>query len=122
MAISWTITVLVPQLEAIQQSLDALGVIMADGMQEVRDALIGLNDNLSAGNQALQSQLAAIAVEIEQVAAAIAGGGAATEDDLLTIAQHIRDASDIAAQQASLIQANTAKIEGIVEPSGTPPA
>ena len=101
MDIQWTIIVQVPQLDALIQTLETLGVAMADALSRIKDALIDLNNQQAASSQALADQLTAIAVEIDQVAAAIAAGGPVSQEQLDAIAQHIRDAADIAANQAT---------------------
>ena len=120
MDIQWTIIVQVPQLDALIQTLETLGVAMADALSGIKDALIDLNNQQAASSQALADQLTAIAVEIDQVAAAIAAGGPVSQEQLDAIAQHIRDAADIAANQATQIAANTASIEGMVTPAPPP--
>ena len=120
MDIQWTIIVQVPQLDALIQTLETIGVAMADALSGIKDALIDLNNQQAASSQALADQLTAIAVEIDQVAAAIAAGGPVSQEQLDAIAQHIRDAAKIASDQAAQIAANTASIEGMVTPAPPP--
>src|SRR5262245_8605702 len=65
LGISWSITVSVPQLEA----LIALGEILVDSVQAIKDEMARLADGQADQTEALATQLEAIVTEMQQFTA-----------------------------------------------------
>jgi hypothetical protein len=113
--ISWTLTVHIPQLDLIQQTLMDLGAQLMAELTGIEDAIVTLGTQQAAGSDAIAAQLTAIADEISQINAETIA-----QADLDALAQQIRDAAAVAEKQAADIRTNTASIAGIVP--DTPPA
>jgi hypothetical protein len=115
MDIHWTLTVQVPQLDALQQTLLDIGAQLMAELTGIQDAIVTLGTQQAAGSDAIAAQLTAIADEISQITAETIA-----QADLDALAQQIRDAATVAEDQAAAIRTNTASIAGIVPDA--PPA
>jgi hypothetical protein len=113
--INWTLTVHIPQLDALQQTLLDIGAQIMAELTGIQDAIVTLGTQQAAGSDAIAAQLTAIADEISQITAETI-----QQADLDALAQQIRDAAAVAEKQAADIRANTAQVAGIVP--DTPPA
>jgi septation ring formation regulator EzrA len=117
-AIHWTITVQVPQLDALQEDLRTVGAQIVDALQGIRDEIAHLGTQQASGSDAIATQLTAIADEISQFNAE-----SIQQEDLDALAAQIREAATVAENQAATLRANTAQIAGIVpDASEGPPA
>lgn len=117
MDIHWTLTVLVPQLDTINQTLLTLGDTLVETIDSIKQELIRLNENQAQGAAAIAAQIERIADEAEQYGAQ---GTPVTPEQMNNLGAAIRQAADAAAKQAADVAANTQAIGGIVPE--TPPA
>jgi methyl-accepting chemotaxis protein len=117
--IHWTLTVNVPQLDTLVETLVIIGdKVMAD-LQGIKDAIVELTTQQADGSQALADQLTVIADEISQLNAE-----SLDQAELDALAQQIRDAAATAQAGADQVRANSAQIAGMVpdEPPAPPSA
>jgi hypothetical protein len=114
MDISINLTVSVPQLEALEQTLLTIGETIVAELTSITDALAVLTTNQAAGQDALSAHLAAIEEEIRQL------GDAPTQAQLDGIADQIHQAAAVSAQGATDLRAMTEQVKGMVP--DTPPA
>jgi hypothetical protein len=103
--IHWTLTVQVPQLDA----LIALGERLMETVQGGVTELQRLNANQAAGWAAINEQLVIIANEVAQFTP-----GLVTQAQLDTLVTNLRSAADIAGEQEAAVRAASAQIAGIV--------
>lgn len=121
--IHWTITVQVPQLDAIHETLVTLGQqfltlgeqLVAD-TQGILDQMARLNEAQAQGFEAIAAQLNAILAEMQQFSA-----GDITQEQLDNLEAALKTSADNAEKQAADIRANTQQIMQIV-PDEPPPA
>lgn len=113
--VHWTLTVNVPQLDALQQTILMLGAQIVADLAGIHDAIVALGTQQAASSEAIADQLTAIADEVSQLNAA-----QIDQADLDTIATQIREAAKVAEDQAAAIRSNTASIAAIVPDA--PPA
>lgn len=107
--IHWTLTVSVPQLDTLHQTLVELGAqFMADfaGMRTELTTLVAQQARIS---DELAAQLTIIAQEIQQRNADVT-----SQADLDALAGQIREAAQQASAQADQIRAASEQIAGIV--------
>jgi uncharacterized phage infection (PIP) family protein YhgE len=114
MDIKWTLTVQVPQLDALQQTLRELGRQLMAELTGIQNAITALTTNQAAGQEALSAHLTAIEDEIRQL------GTSPTQADLDALADQINAAAATAAQGAVDLRAMTETVKGMVP--DTPPA
>lgn len=115
--ISLTITVQVPQLDTLGQTLLTIGERIVETIESIIAEMQRLNSNQADAAAALTAQVTRIADEAEEYATQ---GTVVTPEQMTNLAAAIRSAADNAAQQAADIRANTEAIGGIVP--DTPPA
>jgi ribosome-associated translation inhibitor RaiA len=116
MDIAWTITVLVPQLDTLQQTLVEIGAKLVETIESIIAEMQRLNTNQADAAAALTAQVTRIADEAEEYATQ---GTVVTPEQMTNLAAAIRLAADNAAKQAADIRANTDAIAAIVPE--TPP-
>lgn len=109
MEITWNITVSVPEIAI-------WGEKIVERLQGIQDQLVALTTAQADGSDAIAAQLTVIADEIGQLNA-----GAITDEQLTQIEAQIRQAADLATQQAADIRSNSQQISTIV-PDAPPPA
>jgi hypothetical protein len=103
--IHWTLTVQVPQLDA----LIALGERLVETVQGGVIELQRLNANQAAGWAAMNEQLTIIANEAAEYTPELV-----TQEQLNTFVTNVRKAADVAAEQEAAVRAASAQIAGIV--------
>lgn len=110
--INWTLTVIIPQL-------DVWGEKIVAELQGIKDAIAQLSEQQAAGSDAIAAQLTVIADEIAQLNSA-----SISQDELDALEKQIRDAAQVASDQAAQIRANSQQISGMVPdaPPVAPPA
>lgn len=107
--VHWTITVHVPQLDTLQQTIMTIGERVVASVDSIKQELTRLTEAQAAGSQAIADQITVIADEIAQFSA-----GAITQEQLERLEAELRTAADTATQQATATRANTQAIAGIV--------
>ncbi len=112
--IHWTLTVSVPQLDALQQTLLELGVNIVAEIAGIQNAINSLVTNQAAGQDALSAHLTAIETEIRQL------GDNPTQAQLDHLADQV-NAAATAAKGAEDLRAMTEQVAGMV-PDAPPPA
>jgi ribosome-associated translation inhibitor RaiA len=115
--ISLNITVQVPQLDALGQTLLTIGEKIVETIESIIAEMQRLNTNQADAAAALTAQVTRIADEAEEYATQ---GTVVTPEQMTNLAAAIRSAADNAAKQAADIRANTESIGAIVP--DTPPA
>jgi hypothetical protein len=115
MHITWDITVNVPQLDTINQTLLTLGAQAMADLQSIQAAIVELTTQQAAGQQALTDQLTVIANEIDQLDAE-----SIDQAEIDALAQQIRDAAAASQAATDQVRANSAQIAGMV-PDQPPP-
>lgn len=113
--VHWTITVEVPQLETINQTLREIGAKLVETVQSIIAHVERLNEQQAASAQALTEQVTIIANEVAQWEA-----DAITQQQIDNLGAALKTAADTAEQQVANIRANTDAIKGIVPDA--PPA
>jgi cell division protein FtsB len=113
--IHWTLTVSVPQLDALQQTLLELGVNIVAEIAGIQNAINSLVTNQAAGQDALSAHLTAIETEIRQL------GDNPTQAQLDHLADQVNAAAATAAKGAEDLRAMTEQVAGMV-PDAPPPA
>lgn len=113
--VHWTLTVHVPELASLEQTLLTLGAQLMEQFQEIKDTLIRMQEGQAATSEAIAQQVTIIANEVSQWNAE-----AVTPEQLATLQTNLRQAADTAEAQAAQIRDNTAHITGIV-PDQPPP-
>jgi hypothetical protein len=113
--IHWTLTVSVPQLDTLAQTLAQLGAQLMADLQGIQAEIANLSEQQAAGSDAIAAQLTVIADEISQINAETI-----KQEDLDALAAQVRQAAQVATDQATQIRANSAQIAGIVPDA--PPA
>jgi hypothetical protein len=116
--IHWTITVQVPQLDTLQQTLLDVGAQLVETVQSIIAEVQRINTNQVASAEAIAVQITRIADEVEQYATQ---GTVVTPEQMTNLGAALRSIADTAEQQAADIRANTDAIAGIV-PDAPPPA
>lgn len=114
--IHWTLTVNVPQLTTLEETLRLIGEQLVDAIQAIKDEVARLSAAQAQGSQAIADQLTAILAEMQQYSA-----GEITDDQYNNLLAALKTAADQAEQQAADIKANTAQLTQIV-PDEPPPA
>jgi NAD-dependent DNA ligase len=109
MDIKWTITVHVPQLDTINQTLRDIGEKLVETVASIITTIERLNTNQTAEAQALNAQVTRIADEVAQWNAE-----SITQQQIDNLGAALKTAADNAAKHAADIQANTEAIRGIV--------
>lgn len=109
--IQWNITVSVPQVDGLSETLILLGEQLVASVDSIRQEVIRLNENQAAAAAALNEQVTKIADEVAQWNAS---GTPVTDEQMTNLETSLRAAADSAAQQAANIQANTQAIQGII--------
>ena len=117
MDISITLTVSVPQLDAVTAAMMTLGEKLVETIESIIAEVQRLNANQAESSAALTAQVTRIADEAEEYATQ---GTVVTPQQMTNLAAALRSAADNAAKQTADIQANTAAIGEIVP--GSPPA
>ena len=117
--IHWTLTVSVPQLDTLTDTLRSIGAQLMADLSGIHDALVQLTEQQAQGSEAIAEQLSVIASEIEQLNA-----GSIDQADLDELAAQVRAAAQTATDQAAQIRANSQQISGMVpdEPPAEPSA
>jgi uncharacterized coiled-coil protein SlyX len=113
--IHWTLTVSVPQLDAIQQTLLELGVNIVAEIAGIQNAINSLVANQATGQDALSAHLTAIENEIRQL------GDNPTQAQLDHLADQVAAAAATSAKGAADLRAMTEQVSGMV-PDAPPPA
>jgi septal ring factor EnvC (AmiA/AmiB activator) len=109
--IHWTLTVNVPQLDALVE----LGGTLVDTVQAIKDEMARLAEGQAQQTEVLATQLEAIKDEIAQFSAQDI-----TQAQLDNLLSAVSTAADTAHKQAADIRANTEQIRGIVPDDATP--
>lgn len=109
MDIHWTITVNVPQLEALQHTILELGEKLVETVESIVAALDRVVAAQVAGSNAIAEQITAIAEEIAQWEP-----GLVTQEQLDQLGVRLSGIAESAEQQAAAIEQNTASIRTIV--------
>lgn len=112
--VHWTLTVHVPQLDQIQQTLLEIGAQLVAEITGIQNAITSLVTNQAAGQEALSAHLTAIEEEIRQL------GDSPTQADLDALANQVRAAAATAAKGAEDLRAMTEQVAGMVP--DTPPS
>jgi ElaB/YqjD/DUF883 family membrane-anchored ribosome-binding protein len=115
--IQWTLTVHVPQLDTLEETLRTLGEAAVAEVQGIKDQLARLNEGQAQGFEAIAAQLNAILAEMQQYSA-----GEITQDQLEKLEAALKTSADNAEKQAADIRANTEQLMQIVPDAPTPPA
>jgi hypothetical protein len=113
--IHWTLTVEVPQLASLEAAVRQLGVQLMADLQGIQAEIAHLSEQQAAGSDAIAAQLTVIADEVSQINAETI-----KQEDLDALAAQIRQAAQVATDQAAQIRANSEQIAGIVPDA--PPA
>jgi ABC-type transporter Mla subunit MlaD len=113
--VHWTLTVSVPQLDALQQTMLELGAQIVAELTGIQDAINSLVSNQAAGQDALAAHLTAIETEIRQL------GESPTQAELDHLADQVNAAAATAAHGAEELRAMTEQVAGMV-PDAPPPA
>jgi hypothetical protein len=113
--VHWTLTVSVPQLDAIQQTLLELGVNIVAEIAGIQQAINSLVTNQADGQEALSAHLTAIENEIRQL------GANPTQAELDHLADQVNAAAATTTKAAADLRAMTTQVEGMV-PDTPPPA
>ena len=115
--IHWKITVEVPQLESLEQTIALLGEQLVDQIQGIKDTLIRIEEQQASAAEALAEQVTIIATEVSQWNA-----GAITSEQLTNLQTKLSQIATTAEQQAAQVRANSEQIAGIVPdaPAATP--
>lgn len=114
MDITWDITVSVPQLDTLHQTLRDIGDRLVGEISGIQDAINLLVTNQANGQQALSDHLSAIEEEIRQL------GDTPTQAELDHLADQVHTAATKSAQAATDLRAMTEQVKGMVP--DTPPA
>ena len=115
--VHWKLTVEVPQLTELQQTLLAIGATLVETVASIIATIEQLNANQATAAQALNEQVTRIADEVAQWEAS-----SITQQQIDNLGAALKTAADTAGKQAADIQANTEAIRGIVPDAATPPA
>jgi hypothetical protein len=114
MNIQWDITVSVPQLDALTETLLTIGETIVAELTSITEALTVLATNQAQGQTALSEHLTAIEEEIRQL------GDAPTQAELDAIADQIHQAAAVSAQGAADLRAMTEQVKGMVPDTPAP--
>jgi hypothetical protein len=106
--VHWKLTVDVPQLNTLEQTILDVGEKIVAELSGIHEALAVLATNQAAGQEALSTHLAAIEDEIRQL------GDSPTQADLNAIADQIHEAAAVSAKGAEDLRAMTEQIKGMV--------
>jgi hypothetical protein len=112
--VHWTVTVQVPQLDALQQTMLAIGERIVGEISGIQAAIDRLVANQTAGWEQMNTHLAAIQAEMEQF------GGQPTQEQLDHLAAQVNAAADVSAKAVEDLTAMTEQVKDIVP--DTPPA
>lgn len=118
MEITWNITVSVPQLDVLIETLTLLGETLVASVDSIKAEIVRLNANQAAAATALTEQVTRIA---EEVAQWNASGTPVTDEQMTNLENSLKAAADAAAKQAADIQANNQAIQGIIPDAPTTP-
>jgi hypothetical protein len=113
--IHWTLTVSVPQLDALQQTMLEIGATIVGEISGIQNAINSLVTNQAAGQEALSAHLTAIENEIRQL------GDNPTQAQLDHLADQVNAAAATATKGAADLRAMTEQVAGMV-PDTPPPA
>ena len=131
MEITWNITVSVPQLDAIQQTLLEIGEKLVASIDSIKAEVVRLTENQASAADALVSSSQALTEQVTRIADEVAQwnavGTPVTPEQMTNLEAALRAAADTAAhqssaieQQAADIRANSEAIAGIIPDN--PPA
>ncbi len=107
--ITWTVVAIVPQLDQIHQTIQALGERLMANIAGIQAEIANLVAKQTDEAQALADQLTVIADEISQLRA-----GQIDQGELDALAAQIREAATTAGTQAEQTRANSAQIAGMI--------
>lgn len=113
--IHWSLTVQVPQLETLTDTLVLLGDKLVAELSVIQDAIVALTTQQAQGQQALSAHLTAIEEEIAQLNAETI-----TQEQLDALAAQIHAAAGVSAKGVTDLQAMTEQVKGMVP--DTPPS
>lgn len=113
--IHWSLTVDVPQLDGLQQTLVTIGDRIVAELSVISDAIVALTTQQAQGQTALSEHLTAIEEEIAQLNAETI-----TQEQLDALAVQIHEAAAVSAKGAEDLRAATEQVKGMVP--DTPPA
>ena len=112
--VHWKLTVEVPQLDSLQQTLLALGETLVAELSGIQDAINSLVTNQASGQEALAAHLTAIEDEIRQL------GDAPTQAQLDALADQVHAAAATSSKAAEDLRAMTEQVKGMVPDEPTP--
>lgn len=109
--IHWTLTVHVPEVDALTQALLRVGDTLVASIDSIKAEVVRLGENQAAEAAALNEQVTKIADEVAQWNAS---GTPVTDVQMTNLETALRAAADSSAQHTASIQANTQAIQGII--------
>jgi hypothetical protein len=80
LAIHWTLEVTVPQLDALQHTLQALGVQIVDNLQSIKDAVTAQGEAIVAELEQLAAQTVIDPADVQALADQIRANTAQIQD------------------------------------------